>query len=277
VPVEYDARPIRRDGQIVDVVVSFSNITERKRQEIELRRGQKLEAVGRPAAGIAHEINTPIQFIGDNTRFLQTAFQDELQLLHKYEELHVSATFGDVKEDLLLEITDFRKKADWEYLEREIPEAMEQMLDGPGRVSTIVCGMKEFSHVERRSEKAPGDINRALESTLIVARNELKYVADVETHFGELPPVICHQGDLNQVFPNLLINAAHAIEAALKNSGGQGKITVSTRTENDWVEIAIADTGGGIPVEVREKIFDPFFHNQGCRERHGAGTRALSP
>src|SRR5208283_4869854 len=270
-PVEYGSRQIRRHGKIVGAVVSFFDITDRKRREMELRHGQKLEAVGRLAAGIAHEINTPIQFVGDNTRFLQHAFQDELKLIHKYQELQDAAARGAVSPELLSQVVQIRQDADWDYLEQEIPRAMEQMLEGLGRVATIVRGMKEFSHVDRTNEKAPGDLNRALESTLIVARNELKYVADVETDFGPLPPVLCHLGDLNQVFLNLLVNAAHAIEDATKGTGRRGKITVRTRRESDWVEISITDSGTGIPEEAREKIFDPFFTTKEVGKGTGQG------
>jgi PAS domain S-box-containing protein len=271
VGVEYDSRRIRRDGRVVGVVVSFVDATDRRRKEMELRHGQKLEAVGRLAAGIAHEINTPIQFVGDNTRFLQNSFQDEQRLIHKYQELHTAVSQGAMPDRLLEEISEIRQKGDWEYLEREIPRAMEQMLEGLGRVSTIVRGMKAFSHVDRTNEKAPGDINRALESTLIVARNELKYVADVETHFGELPPVVCHLGDLNQVFLNLLVNAAHAIEDVVKPTNSKGKIVVRTKMDGDFAEISISDTGTGIPGEIREKIFDPFFTTKGVGKGTGQG------
>jgi PAS domain S-box-containing protein len=270
-PVEYSSRQIRRHGKVVGIVVSFIDITDRKQREMELRHGQKLEAVGRLAAGIAHEINTPIQFVGDNTRFLQNAFQDELKLVHKYQELQDCAVSGSVSPELLAEIARIRRESDWDYLEEEIPRAMDQMLEGLGRVATIVRGMKEFSHVDRTNEKSPGDLNRALESTLIVARNELKYVADVETDFGQLPAVVCHLGDLNQVFLNLLVNAAHAIEDATKGSGHKGKITVRTQKDGDWVEIAISDSGTGIPEEARDKIFDPFFTTKEVGKGTGQG------
>ena len=271
VPVEYDSRQIWRNGRVVGVVVSFFDVSHRKRQEMELRHSQKLEAVGRLAAGIAHEINTPIQFVSDNTRFLQTSFQDELRLMHKYEELAAAASGHEVLPELLAQAAEIREQADWPYLEEEIPKAMEQMLEGLGRVSTIVRGMKEFSHVDRTNEKAPADLNRALESTLIVARNELKYVADVSTDFGVLPPVICHLGDLNQVFLNLLVNAAHAIEDVVKSTNGKGKIMVRTRKDGDSVEISISDTGSGIPEEAREKIFDPFFTTKEVGRGTGQG------
>jgi PAS domain S-box-containing protein len=270
-PVEYSSRQIRRNGRVIGAVVSFEDITDRKRQDMELRHSQKLEAVGRLAAGIAHEINTPIQFLGDNTRFLQDSFRDEIALVHKYQELREAAERGAVSQELLKEVSALRKKADWDYLELEIPRAMEQMLEGLARVSTIVRGMKEFSHVDRTNQKAPADLNRALESTLIVARNELKYVADVETRFAELPPVICHLGDLNQVFLNLLVNAAHAIGDVTKGTSARGIISVTTRIDSDCVEVAISDSGTGIPEEVREKIFDPFFTTKGVGKGTGQG------
>ena len=270
-PVEYSSHQIRRNGRVIGAVVSFEDITHRKRQEMELRHSQKLEAVGRLAAGIAHEINTPIQFLGDNTRFLQDSFRDEIQLIHKYQELREAAGRGQVRQVLLREVTALREKVDWDYLEQEIPRAMEQMLEGLARVATIVRGMKEFSHVDRTNEMAPADLNRALESTLIVARNELKYVADVETRFAELPPVICHLGDLNQVFLNLLVNAAHAIGDVIKGTKSRGKITVSTQIDSDVVEVAISDSGHGIPAELRDKIFDPFFTTKGVGKGTGQG------
>jgi len=270
-PAEYNSRQIRRKGKVVGAVVTFLDITDRKREEMELRHGQKLEAVGRLAAGIAHEINTPIQFVGDNTRFLLNSFQDEIKLIRKYEQLQESASKGPVDAVLLEEISATRKEIDWAYLEEEIPRAIDQMLEGLGRVSTIVRGMKEFSHVDRSNEKSMGDINRALESTLVVARNELKYVADVETHFGNVPPVLCHLGDLNQVFLNLLVNAAHAIEDVVKGKNAKGKICVNTRTDGDWVEISISDSGTGIPEEARDKIFDPFFTTKVVGKGTGQG------
>jgi PAS domain S-box-containing protein len=270
-PVEYSSRQIRRHGKIVGAVVFFLDITDRKRREMELRHGQKLEAVGRLAAGIAHEINTPVQFVGDNTRFLQQAFQDELRLVHKYQELQDAAERGEISPELLSDVAQIRQETDWDYLVQEVPRALEQMLEGLGRVSVIVRGMKEFSHVDRTNEKAPADLNRALESTLIVARNELKYVADVQAEFGEIPPVVCHLGDLNQVFVNLLVNAAHAIEDVNKGTGRRGKIAIRTRREGDWVEVSIADTGTGIPVEVHEKIYEPFFTTKEVGKGTGQG------
>jgi signal transduction histidine kinase len=271
IPVEYSSRQTRRNGKVIGAVVNFVDITERKRREMELHQGQKLEAVGRLAAGIAHEINTPIQFVSDNTRFLINSFLDEVKLIRKYEQLREAAALGPVDPALLAEISAARAQIDWPYLEEEIPRALEQMLDGLKRVSTIVRGMKEFSHVDRSNEKAPADINRAIESTLIVGRNEFKYIADVETHFEDLPPVICHLGDLNQVFLNLIVNAAHAIQESVKDTSARGKIGVHTRLDGDWAEISISDSGAGIPEEARDKIFDPFFTTKAVGKGTGQG------
>jgi CheY-like chemotaxis protein len=202
---------------------------------------------------------------------LQTSFQDELKLIQKYEELFSAASRGAIPGELLTEVGAVRELTDWSYLQEEIPKAMDQMLEGLGRVSTIVRSMKEFSHVDRSNEKSPADLNRALESTLIVARNEWKYVADVETDFGPLPLVVCHLGDLNQAFLNIVVNAAQAIEDQVKGTSKKGKICVQTRQDGDWVEINISDSGSGIPEELRERVFDPFFTTKEVGRGTGQG------
>lgn len=267
---EFSVFPLIESREMKGAVVCFNDVTDRKRMEVELRHSQKLEAVGALAAGIAHEINTPIQFVGDNTRFLQDAFRDVAKMIKAYEQLRESTTNGT--EAIATEaVLEAHKKAEWEYLEVEIPKALEQALDGVNRVATIVRGMKEFSHVDRSSQKVAADLNKALESTLIVARNELKYVADVEVHFGKLPPVPCHLGDLNQVFLNLLINAAHAISDVVKGTQSKGRIEVRTSRDGDRIEVAISDTGTGVPEAIRDKIFDPFFTTKEVGRGTGQG------
>ena len=192
-------------------------------------------------------------------------------MIAKYEQMYREAQFGPVSVTLLQEMKDLLLKIDWEYLRAEIPKAMDQMLDGIGRVATIVRAMKEFSHVDRSSEKSAADLNKALESTLVVARAELKYVADVQEEYGELEPVLCHLADLNQVFLNLLINAAHAIGDKMKTTGQKGRIVVRTQQNGNWVEVSISDTGGGIPEAAREKIFDPFFTTKEVGKGTGQG------
>jgi PAS domain S-box-containing protein len=269
--VDYSVHPVIKAGKITGAVVGFNDVTDRKRMEIEFRHAQKLESVGALAAGIAHEINTPIQFVGDNTRFLQDAYRDGMQLIGKFEAVCQEASAGAVRAELLEEVKEVRRRIDWNYLRDEIPKALDQMLEGIGRVAKIVRAMKEFAHVDRSVEKSASDLNKALESTLIVTRNELKYVADVETDFGELPPVVCLLGDLNQVFLNLLVNAAHAIGDVVKGTASRGHIGVQTRRDGEHVVIAISDTGTGIPEGIRDKIFDPFFTTKEVGRGSGQG------
>jgi signal transduction histidine kinase len=247
-------------------------MAERRRMEQELVRSQRLEAVGHLAAGIAHEINTPVQYVGDNTRFLNDAFTNVGKLLNGLEGLLAAAKQGAVPEPLLADVDAALRNAEVAYLKEEIPVAIEQSLEGLSRVASIVKAMKEFAH-PGNGHKQYLDLNRAIQSTLTVSRNEWKYVADVITDFaGDLPMVPCLAGDFNQVVLNLVVNAAQAIANVVGDgSTGKGTITVRTRQDGDWVEIQIADTGTGIPVSVRDKIFDQFFTTKDVGQGTGLG------
>ena len=247
------------------------DITVKKELENQLAQGQKLESIGRLAAGIAHEINTPTQYVGDNTRFLKDAFEDLVGLLRKYEEMEEKVREG-VGDGVLEEVDGVKEEVDLEYLVEEIPRAIEQSLDGVERVTKIVRSMKEFSHPGGGGREKV-DLNRAIESTVTVARNEWKYVAEMELDLEEgLPLVPCYVGEFNQVILNLVINAAHAIgEVVGDGDGGKGKIEVSTRRDGEWVEVRVKDTGGGIPEEIRERVFDPFFTTKGVGKGTGQG------
>jgi PAS domain S-box-containing protein len=246
------------------------DVTDRKRLELELQSSQRLEAVGHLAAGIAHEINTPIQFVGDNLHFIQGAFADCQAVTQKYGQLHQAVLAGDVPRGVLGDLEKAIETADMEYLAAEVPKALAQSLDGVERIATIVRAMKAFAHPGQK-EKVAADLNKALADTLTVARNELKYVADVETDFGDLPPVVCHLADLNQVFLNLLVNAAHAIGTVMKVSGVKGRIGVKTRLDGDRVTVSISDTGCGIPEANRSRVFDQFFTTKEVGRGTGQG------
>lgn len=255
------------------------DITEQKRldkerslMEIQLRQALKLESIGQLAAGIAHEINTPTQYIGDNTRFVQDAFSELLGLLGQYEKLLAANEAGDVSQKLIAEVNAALAKADLGYLIEEIPKAIAQSLQGVERVTKIVRAMKDFSH-PGTDEKTPLDLNKAIDSTITVARNEWKYVAEMVTDFDpSLPPVPCLPAEFNQVILNLIVNAAHAIADVVGDGAkGKGNINVSTRRAGALAEIRIQDTGGGIPEKVRERIFEPFFTTKAVGKGTGQG------
>lgn len=268
--LEVHQRLISREGTPLGMQAIARDITGRDVAEMELRQAQKLESVGRLASGIAHEINTPIQFVGDNTRFVQESFGCLEKLLKKYRELRDAAAAGTLHPGFAEELRRLEEESDYDFLVEEIPKALSQTLEGVTRVATIVRAMKDFAHPDDR-EMAAADLNLALLSTLTVARNELKYVADVETDLGEIPPVVCSVGDMNQVFLNLLVNAAHAIGDVVKGTGQKGKIRVHTSSDGQAVLISIADTGGGIPEGIRNRVFDPFFTTKEVGRGTGQG------
>jgi len=251
---------------------SLRDITDRKRLEVQRLQAQKMEAVGQLATGIAHEINAPTQYVGDHTRFLKDAFSDMTDLLTKYESL-LNAVKGErLTDDIVQEVEAAAEKADFAYLKEEIPKAAEQTLEAVQRVAEIVRTMKEFSHPDTK-EKEPVDINRAIQSMITTARNEWKGVAKMVTELEpSLPMVPCQAGEIHQVFLNVILNAAQAITGVVgKGSNKKGTITVSTHRVGDWAEIRIADTGTGIPENIRSKIFDPFFTTKGVGRGAGQG------
>ncbi|MDR3753745.1 MAG: PAS domain S-box protein [Terracidiphilus sp.] len=270
VMLEINPRLIYRDGKAVEIQAIARDITGRDAAEVELRQTQKLESVGRLAAGIAHEINTPMQFVGDNVRFLENAFAELQAFLGKLRSLCNPASGIAPLPALCAEFRRLETEADAAGMMQEIPEAIAQTLEGIDRVVTIVQAMKEFAHPEVKG-MAHADVNKALLNTLTVARNELKYVAEVQTDFGELPLVVCSISDMNQVFLNLLVNAAHAIGDVVKGTSQKGTIRIETRVEGPMALITIADTGAGIPDNIRGRIFDPFFTTKEVGRGTGQG------
>ncbi|MFH0947086.1 MAG: ATP-binding protein [Planctomycetota bacterium] len=265
--------PVRdQQGRIVAAIEIVEDITERRILEEQLRRSEKMDAIGQLAAGIAHEINTPTQYVGDNTRYLEESFQEILPLLKKAEALVEAITAGAEHAELAGELKAALVEADIGYLYDEIPRAVGESLNGISRVRKIVQSMKEFSHPGGEGMTST-DLNHAIESTITVATNEWKYVAEMKTDLDpDLPAVPCLSGEFNQVILNMIVNAAHAIADVVRNgANGKGTITISTRRAGDDVEIQIADTGTGIPEKARAKVFDPFFTTKEVGKGTGQG------
>lgn len=245
--------------------VIFEDVTERKRLERDLVRAQRLESVGRLAAGVAHELNTPVQFISDNVHFLGDAFASVVVLVERLAE--IAAQGGD---EALARCREAELRADWEYLGDEVPASIAQTLDGLRRVATIVHSMKAFAHVDH-DEQAPSDLNAALARTLAVAARELAGVAVATEEYGELPPVTCCVADLNRVFLDLIVNAAHAIRDVACGTGELGKISITTWRDGAHAVVSIADSGPGIPDHVAARIFEPFVTTKDVGRGSGQG------
>ena len=243
------------NGRVTGVVGTGYDITDRKAAEERMASSDRLESIGRLAAGVAHEINTPIQYLNDSISFMREGVQD---LLAYIDKLHATMPAKPEGDD------------DVEYLREELPPAMNRVADGLARIAEIVRSMKNFSHHDQH-EKSAVDLNSAIASTLVIARSEYKDCADLETEYGEVPPVVCHGGQINQVVLNLVVNSAHAIADLVRKDGGRGKIRITTATEGDNVVISITDTGGGIPEGIRARIFDPFFTTKEVGRGTGQG------
>ena len=244
---------------------------ELKSAQTQLLQAEKMQSVGRLAAGIAHEINTPIQYIGTNLEFLKEGFRDGRTLVSEYDRLIKNGSCTN--NFLVKEIENTRKDVDWEYLEEEIPLAIQQSQDGIDQISSIVLAMKAFSH-PGSSEKELAEINQLIRTTVTVSRNEWKNIAKLKLNLAEnISQVPCQPNEINQAILNLLINAAHAI--VHKQQEGEnnalGLISITSRMVDEFVQITITDTGGGIPEAIRHKIFDPFFTTKEVGRGTGQG------
>lgn len=226
----------------------LSKVDEAQQQ---LLQSEKMAAIGQLAAGVAHEINNPVGFVNSNLGTLKTYTQQLLQLIDAYES-------GDA-----VNIAEQRKIADLDFLREDLPALLEESRDGLERVTRIVQDLKDFSRVDQ-AERQRADLNAAMQSTLNVVRNELKYKADVILELGQIPEIVCIPAQLNQVFMNLLVNAAQAIPE-------RGTITVRSGLERDHVWFEIEDTGSGMSEEVRKRIFEPFFTTKPVGKGTGLG------
>jgi len=260
------------EGKPAGFFAVVTDTTERKSLESQLLQSQKMEAIGQLAAGIAHEINTPAQYVGNNVQFIKGAFEDISAVLAATRALTESAKTACPGPAELAALERLIVERDIEYLSDEVPGAIAQTLEGVERISTIVRSVKQFAH-PGAAAMAPADLNESMKSTATVSRNEWKYVAELDLDLDPgLPLVVCMIGEINQVVLNLIINAAHAIADAKKlEPGREGRITLSTRLAKPWAEIRVADTGTGIPAAVQARIFDPFFTTKEVGRGTGQG------
>ncbi len=259
---------ISREGERSAVFV-IRDITRRNLLEAQLRQAQKLESIGSMAAGITHEINTPVHYVGENLRFIEESISDMQKLFLKL----LDCSGKPITNDDWPEINSLIESIDLEFVQEEISNAVRESLKGISQVANIVKSVKEFAHPGEPAMELT-NLNEAIESTILLSANECKYVADVSSDLcPDLPLVPCIGGKLNQVFLNLIVNAAHAIGDNLrdKKSGNKGQIEVKTHSKGDYVEVEISDTGPGIPDEIHGKLFEPFFTTKEAGRGTGQG------
>jgi|GEM_PF-2493167 len=266
--------PLKRSANedIEGFIILGRDLTQRRFLEAQLIQARKLEAVGQLASGVAHEINTPIQYVGDNLNFVRDSFLKLGVMKEVMDWCFGQIESGSKTGNILGKYLGDESKEEVNYLMSEIPAAIDEALEGVERVAKIVRSMKQFSHPSQE-EKRPADINRAIGSTVIISRNEWKYVAEVEEQYDpDLPPVPCFEAELNQVILNIIMNAVDAIKDAVEAGLIQkGLIGIATRRNDRWVEIEISDNGTGIPEDLQGRIFDPFFTTKDVGKGTGQG------
>jgi two-component system, NtrC family, sensor kinase len=269
-------KPIRRAGIIRDITDQKLAEQERQATEVQSSLSQKLESVGRLASGVAHEINTPMQFITDNTQFLKRAVTSLTEVLVAYRAVNEIVASGKKPDEALALARAAEETNEMEYLLGEIPKTFDETMSGLQRVTHIIKSLKEFSH-PNTTAKHPADLNKAINTTIAVSRHEWKYVAEVVTELDpDLPMIPLCIDEMNQVMLNLIVNAAHAIGDAIKQRGeAKGVITIRTKQDGACVLIEVEDNGTGIPESAQSHIFEPFFTTKGVGKGTGQGLAII--
>jgi len=265
-------KPARIMGMVYDITESKLAEQERQASEAQSSLSQKLESVGRLASGVAHEINTPMQFITDNTQFLKRAITSLTDVLVAYQKVTKTIASGNNPAEALALALAVEENAELNYLLEEIPRTFDETMSGLQRVTHIIKSLKEFSHPNTNS-KQPADLNKSITTTIAVSRHEWKYVAEVVPELDpDLPLIPLRIDEMNQVMLNLIVNAAHAIGDALKLRGeAKGVITIRTKHEKSTVLVEVEDNGTGIPASAQAHIFEPFFTTKGVGKGTGQG------
>lgn len=256
-----------------DISKRLAETREKEEMQAKLLHTQKLESVGALAAGIAHEINTPVQYIGSNIGFLKEAFTDINALVERCSDLLIKLKEQNKMVEDIESIDEFREEIDLAFLQEEIPIAIKQAEEGIKKVSTLVLAMKEFSHPGSK-EKEQSDLNKIIETTIQVALSEWKYTAELRLDLApDLPLISCYANEVGQVILNLLVNSSQAIKERLEKEPQtkKGLISIETKQVEDNAEIRIRDNGGGIPADILDKIFDPFFTTKEVGKGTGQG------
>ena len=265
--------PLKRGGDVLEgFIILGQDLTEQKILESQLLQSNKLEALGQLAAGVAHEINNPLQYVGDNLRFMNTSFAKVVNILDIYRKAFQKIDSPVELNEIFKQANEYTETVKLPFLLEQIPEALSQSLEGAERVSKIVLSMKAFSH-PGTGKKMPANINQSIENTITVSRNQWKYEAEVKLELDlELPSVPCFESELNQVLLNLIVNAADAIhDAKEKKVISEGLIIIKTMRDDFYVSIIVEDNGAGIPLNIQEKVFEPFFTTKEVGKGTGQG------
>lgn len=268
---DFISKPVNREELLARLRAGHRVIhleDDQQKANFQLLQTEKMASIGQLAAGVAHEINNPIGFVSSNIKVLKEYNNTALQLYQLYQSLMIELEKNEMQipggiNEIYSRIRRFEKENDIAYLTGDTVELIEDCREGVDRIKKIVCDLKDFAH-PGKDELKTVDINASLESTLNVISNEVKYKAAVHKEFGSLPPVRCYPQRLNQVFLNLIVNAAQSIEP-------MGDITIRTRQEGMSIEIDIEDNGCGISPENLQKIFDPFFTTKEVGKGTGLG------